>query len=138
MSNASVGRFTAICIGLLLLSPAIVLLVGVAGSLGSWIFFVVLLVFFGALALVVWGLKSLSGAALLGTIAASPWLVYLGTEAGQLAYLFVLPELLMMACIGWVGLRTESRMGFKWPGAIAPTIAVLYAALAPFLRGHSN
>jgi hypothetical protein len=136
MSNARVGRLTATGIGLLLLSPAIVVFVGAAGPLGPWIFIVLLLVYFGALAAVVWGLRSLSGAALLGTVAASPWLIYLGTEAGQLAYLFVLPEFLMLACIGWIGLRRETRVGFKWPGAIAPTIAVVYTGLAPMLRSH--
>jgi hypothetical protein len=103
-------------------------------ALGAFIFVLVIALNAVALAAVAWGVQSSSGAALLGAVAASPWAYYFGTDAGPWAYLIAMPEFLLFTGLGWFGFRREARQSLRWLGAIVPTLIVIYAVVAPFVR----
>jgi hypothetical protein len=136
MSRLGVARAAVVVLGLLALSPVGVYVLRAGQQLGGMAFVLLLLLELLALAAVAWGLGSASRTALLGAAVASPWLLYLGTESGSWAYLVALPEYVVLAGLGWYGLRKEARQGLRWLGALVPTLAVAYALVAPFVRGY--
>ncbi|MGA8891946.1 MAG: hypothetical protein WB493_10280 [Anaeromyxobacteraceae bacterium] len=133
MSALKVFRVAAVAVGLLALSPAVLVALRAGESLGGVVFVLLILVDALALSAVAWGLRSLSAGALLGTVAAFPWLFYFNAESGPWAYLFAAPELLMFAGLGWYGVRREKRKLLRWLGALVPTLAIIYAVVAPFV-----
>ncbi|HET6414317.1 MAG TPA: hypothetical protein VFG53_19870 [Anaeromyxobacter sp.] len=130
------SRGVSVLLGVLVLSPAAVYALRAGQALGGVVFVLLWFLEVMAIAGLVWGLKSSSGAALLGALVAAPWLFYFGTEAGPWAYLIAGPEYLLLTGVGWYGYRREKQRALRWPGALAPTLAVAYALLAPFVRGY--
>jgi len=136
MRALPVVRALTVGFGVVALSPAAVFVLQAGESLGGIMFVVLILLDALALAALVWGLRSFSGAALLGALAGSPWVYYFGPESGPWAYLVAAPEYLLLAGVGWVGFRRErARRPLDWLGALAPTLLIIYGVLAPFVRG---
>ena len=135
MTGLTIGRFVAVVLGLMLLSPGVVLLLNAIEPLGGdTVLIVLVLLESSAIIAVIWGLKSLSLTALVATLVASPWTLYFASDTGPWAYLIAGPEYLLLLVLGWIGLRKEQRPLLRWTGALAPTLLVVYAALAPLVR----
>ena len=79
-------------------------------------------------------LGSASLTASIGIIAASPWALWFAPETGPWAYLFALPEYLMFVGAGWYGLAQRGTVRVRWFGAVAPTLGLIYAMVAPLIR----
>jgi len=136
VKQVTVARVLAVGLGTIALSPASVFVLRAGQSLGGLAFGMLVGLDVLALTAVVWGLRSLSGAALLGTVAALPWAYYFGTEAGPWVSLVAIPEYLLLVGLGWFGHRRESRRVLRWMGALVPTLALVYAGVAPFVRNR--
>lgn len=134
MTALGIARTAAVILGLAVLSPAQALVPRALLHFSGLLLLLLPLADVLALAVVAWGLRSTSGAAFLGTLAASPWLLYFKPEAGEWAYLFATPELLLLGGLGWYAWRKESRVSARWLGALAPTLAIVYGMLAPILH----
>jgi len=129
-------RIAAVLLGAAVLSPGVVVLLRAGQPLGGVVFVLLFALYVAGVASVAWGLRSASGAALVGAVVAAPWLYYFGTEAGTWVYLIAFPEYLLLAGVGWFGWRREKRLAVSLPGVLIPTLAVAYGLLAPFVRGY--
>jgi len=131
MNGRIVARAGAVVLGVVVLSPAQAQLFAVHP--GEPLVFVILLVLLDvpALGAAVSGLRSASGAALLGALAASPWWFY-ATLAPRPGHECISSRCLNIFCLlAWPGSGVGGRLVFRWPGALVPTLAIAYAVIAP-------
>src|SRR5437879_10575724 len=96
----------------MVLSPAVVFMLCAGESFGGIVFVMLVVLDAIAVAAIVWGLRSFSGAALPGAEAASPWLFYFAPDSGPWA----LPDRHARICFSrWRGLVRVSHRGKATP-----------------------
>ena len=131
-----VRNLTTGILGLILLSPLNLTVLGVLPQQNAWPLTLVFLMDGIGILMAVRGLGSPGVAIVLACVANVPLLWSVGVpEAGEWAGLFALPKFAVFLAVGWWswwrGRGASQRL--RWLGAAVPTLCWMYIVVSPFL-----